>query len=306
METHRRRLNLRRLLVLTLLIGLGGAAVLLLRHGENTNVSNAAASAEPTRADDVLAEDRIKIKNKLIDVPVSGAASASAQSATALSKERVRSFAFHGSGPETSVNAVLENPDPLLEKARQGDAPAAIAVISAVNVCFPLRQEIGDLPVDRTVKIPHFRSNFSECNNMDSSLANERLSLLIPAINSGSAEAKLMYALLAKRVFYNDPYAGDMQASHTDDQLNRLIERYAQDAAKAGIEEGYSFLAKSYARGDFGLRDPVSAYTYAVALSRVGKSGLGSYLAKEYGKGLTDRQAADAIARANTLIGDRP
>jgi hypothetical protein len=200
--------------------------------------------------------------------------------------------------------SVVENPTLFIKSAKDGDGPSAILLFSAVNSCFPIEtpaetQSTG-VPVARVQGEPVAR--WPECVKLEPKLAVNRLELLMPAIRSGSAEAKIMYAMTAQTVFQNDEYAGDMQSLYTSDQVNRVAEEYAKQAAAAGVEEAFAFLAKSYFRGEFGLRDPTSAYAYSKALDSLKPNGLGAYLSSQFEKTLTPQQKADAYALTSNIV----
>lgn len=216
------------------------------------------------------------------------------------SSKPIKSFNFYGNNDRETPMKVAEDPGPFIKKAQAGDGAAARLVLSAIMACFPLNGKSAQPPVVREDGVPP--PIWEECNKLDPQLARNRLGILMPAINAGSPEAKFQYAITADDIFMNDRYSLDMQSLYTSDKVHRVVEKYAIEAANAGLEEAFAFLAKSYSRGEFGLRDPITAFAYASALDSVNPGGMGAYMSNEYGKSLTPQQRADALVRAATIV----
>lgn len=195
---------------------------------------------------------------------------------------------------------LLEKPQNYVDRAKSGDAPSALALLKALNACFPVSYENRINPVQRSDEMP--ASIWPECANLDPMLARDRLSILVPSIQAGSAEAKLAFAANVEQVFFNDKHAGDMQRLYSSDQVQRIAERYAVEAAQAGIREAYLLLANFYMTGRFGRRDLVSGFAYASALNSLKADAAANELILRYKPQLTPRELQEAAEMASSIV----
>ena len=93
-----------------------------------------------------------------------------------------------------------------------------------------------------------------------------------------------------------------MQQLYSSDQVQRIAERYAIEAAQAGIREAYLLLANFYLNGRFGRRDLVSGFAYASALNSLQADAGASDLLDRYRSQLTPRELQAAEALSSSIV----
>jgi hypothetical protein len=174
------------------------------------------------------------------------------------------------SGPgSVSAHNVLKSPAEHIELARGGNAASAIGLFAALNSCFPMSNENNEIerpPIPSVGQRPI--SNWPECSVLPPEIAVNRLNVLKAAIEKGSAEAKLIYASSIKQVYYSDQFSASPELNSFD-QVQRLSEKYANEAAQTGLREAITFLALSYMNGAYGARDITKSYGLFLALREV-------------------------------------
>jgi hypothetical protein len=176
----------------------------------------------------------------------------------------------------------------LLIKAKLGDSPAAIALLASLRSCS-LSGQFLDL-----LHFPFLPSTPSECAKIPREFQSNPLLILIPAAESGSINAKLLYLKNAP-IIAEVLKESRVKSNQSSDELV-TAERYGREAAQAGSIDAYEIMAYNYHTGVFGHVDIVRSYAYTLGASQVANAN-----SKERLNFLQSRMTFDQLNRAQRL-----
>lgn len=152
----------------------------------------------------------------------------------------------------------FRSPLAVLDKAKAGDALAAVGYFKMAMSCSPLSNDANSHPAQANCPVGISRA--------------EAFTILERAAAMGNIEAQTTFAV-------NAPfYASWLQNRGTNEavieaaKLTSLSEAYGAAAAQAGSEEAMSFMSRSYLTGLFGAKDIEKGYRYLLPLSRLAPS----------------------------------
>lgn len=201
--------------------------------------------------------------------------------------------------PDTNLKSISEinlSVDDLLAKnnsnisvieegAQRGEVISSIALFRVIGACYSIKTN------------QKIKSSMEDCADVKTDLVADRFGILERAANSGSLEAKLIYAMNASAM---SRYYSELATNETvayGDAILKKSEIFGRQAAEGGVKEAYLFMSRAYANGSFGVRNPKLAYAFALPLGG-GESGANSQYINSLGSRLTtlEREDAEKIA----------
>lgn len=163
------------------------------------------------------------------------------------------------------LELVVATPKRYLDRAKTGDAEAAMALYYTVSNCRIFRS--ADLNEERILREKRELTS-EDCFTIPKTEARTPQHWLRAAAEAGRSDAQVIFALETGARLN----ALSRQGIEPDEQLLRdgaQAVSYLESGAREGVREAYQQLAMSYQYGYYGRRDPVLAFAYLSALKQL-------------------------------------